>query len=155
MTTKSFELDVLLGFANVIADNADATVPLYIDLDKDGNPKAGGVPLGSTHVFIDQWPEEQNSVTLLDYPVSDDPSLSDSVIGVQVTIWHRDRDRLRSIVSDVFNLMQGRWGGNMGNVRLVQAVRRSGANLGQDGNGRVGRTENYYLTVHRLSTHRQ
>lgn len=154
MTTKSFELDVLLGFGNLIAEAA-TSVPLYIDLDADGNQKTGAPTSGATHIFIDQWPQEQNSVTLIDYPVSDDPSLSDSVIGVQVTIWHRDRDKLRTIVSDVFNTMQGRWGGSMGNVRLVQAARRSGANLGQDGNGRVGRTENYYLTVHRLSAHRQ
>lgn len=155
MTSKSFELDVLLGFGNIIADNPDATVPLHIGLDKDGNPKLAAPAPDATHIVIDEWPQEQNSVTLIDYPVSDDPSLSDSVIGVQVTIWHHERDKLRSIVSDVFNLMQGRWGGNMGNVRLVQVSRQSGANLGQDGNGRVGRTENYYLTVHRLSAHRQ
>ena len=63
---------------------------------------------------------------------------------------------LKQLALDVLvPLRHMEWGGNMGNVRLVQAVRRSGANLGQDGNGRVGRTENYYLTVHRLSTHRQ
>jgi len=155
MTMQSFELDTLLGFADVLVNNTAARVPLWSELDKDGKPRTTPEPDNALGIFIDQWPEELNSMSLTEYPVSDDPSLSESVIGVQVTIWHRDRDVLKAVLSDVFNAMHGRWGGNIGNVRLVQALRRSGANLGQQGNGRVGRTENYYLTVHRPSAHRQ
>lgn len=157
---QSFEMDTLLGFANVAADNPDAEIALWSeygteyegdDYVKNDDPEPGAVP-----IFIGIWPEEPDTcVTLTDYTVSDDPSLSDSVIGVQVTVRSKDVDVIRGITSDLFALFHGRWGGKLGRVTLVSASRSSGTNTGQDSSERQGRTENYYLTVHRPSTHRQ
>lgn len=152
--TDSFELDTILGFANVAADNAAAKVKLWSENDAAGEPNPAQ-PVGSVAIFVDVWPADMDSVTLADYPVSDDPSLSDSVIGVQVTIRCTDKAKAKAITSDLFNLFHGRWGGTLGSVRLVSAARRSGASLGQNASGRIGRTENYYLTVHRPSANRQ
>lgn len=150
----NFENALLFGVANDLADNPHALVKLWSELDENGEPNAAQ-PTGSTAIFFRVWPEEVDSVTLAPYPVSDDPSLSDSVVGLQVTIRCGDMQRVSDIADDVFSRFHGRQAGMLGTVRLVQSFRRSGANLGQDGNGRVGRTENYYLTVHRPTEHRQ
>lgn len=166
---QSFELDTLLGFANVAADNPEAEVPLWSELGTDYDPDLtdaygkpgsyvpnGEQPAGTVPIFIDRWPEGPGDVVVLtDYTVSDDISLSDSTIGVQVTVRSEDLDRIKGITSDLFALFHGRWGGMLGRVTLVSARRASGTNTGQDSNDRQGRTENYYLTVHRPSTHRQ
>lgn len=150
----NFENALLFGVANDLADNAAAKVKLWSELDENGQPN-GAQPTGSTAIFFRIWPEDVDSVTLVPYPVSDDPSLSDSVAGLQLTIRCADMQRVSDIADDVFSRLHGRQAGMLGNVRLVQAFRRSGADLGQDGNGRIGRTENYYLTVHRPTEHRQ
>ena len=151
----SFEMDTLLGFANVAAENAEAEVVLWSELDPEGNPNPDQ-PDGSVPIYIDRWPESpDDAVTITDYTVDDSPALSDSTIGVQVTIRSRDLDRVKGISSDLFALFHGRWGGKVGTVTLVTARRASGTNTGQDSNDRQGRVENYYLTVHRPSTHRQ
>lgn len=151
----SFEMDVLLGFANVAADNPDAEVQLWSELDPTGQPNPPQ-PEGSVAIFIDRWPEEPDEcVTIAEYTVSDDYSLSDSVEGIQATIRSADIERVRGISSDLFALFHGRWGGMLGTVTLVSARRASGTNAGQDSSDRQGRIENYYLTVHRPSTHRQ
>lgn len=166
---QSFEMDTLLGFANVAADNPEAEVPLWSELgtdydtgliDHEGKPGSyvpnADQPEGSVPIFIDRWPEGPDDVVVIaDYTVSDDPASSDSVIGVQVSVRCADLDKVKGITSDLFALFQGRWGGMLGRVTLVSARRASGTNTGQDSNDRQGRTENYYLTVHRPSTHRQ
>lgn len=150
----NFENALLFGVANDIANNPTAKVKLWSEGNKDGEPNAAQ-PTGSTAIFFGVWPEVIDSVTLNTYPVSDDPSLSDSQIGLQVTIRSADMMKVKDIADDVFNRLHGRQAGMLGNVRLVQAFRRSGADLGQDGSERYGRSENYYLTVHRPSTNRQ
>lgn len=151
----SFERDIILGFGNDIADNLAARVPLWIDVDKDGNDVPSAPSTGEVGIYLDEWPEDVPAVVIADYPVSDDYALSDSTVGVQVTVWHHDRLKLRDILADVFDTMNGRWAGTMGNVRVITVSRRSGANLGQDNTGRVGRSENYYIQAHRPSGHRQ
>lgn len=152
---QSFEMDTLLGFANVAADNPEAEVPLWSENDADGQPNPPQ-PEGTVPIFIDRWPEGPGDVVVIaDYTVADDISLSDSVLGVQVSVRCEDLDKVKGITSDLFALFHGRWGGKLGRVTLVSARRASGTNTGQDSNDRQGRTENYYLTVHRPSTHRQ
>lgn len=148
-TEISFEEEVLLGFADVIAGNPDATQPLWSE------HLTAEQPPGTVGIYLDVWPEDVDSVTITDYTVSDDPSLSDSVLGVQVTIKAARRSTVKAIASDVFSLFHGRQGGMLGAVRLVSARRASGTNTGQDSSERQGRIDNYYLTVHRPSPHRQ
>lgn len=150
MIEKSFEEYLCRGIAALMAANPESTTPLTWhdndDVYPDGTDFAG---------FIDSWPELRGgSFTVSDYTVDDSPSLSDSVVGIQITFWHRDRSKLKAAVSDTFNLLHGRWGGMIGGIALVSARRTSGTSLGQDSNDRQGRVENYYLTVHRPSTNR-
>lgn len=147
---QSFEEAVLDGFALVAAANPAAQVRLVYD-------KTGKVAYGPDQVGIhlDTYPEgARGSVSITDYTVSDDPSLSDSVMGVQVTIKHQDRQVVRRISGDLFSLFHARQRGMLGTVTLVSARRASGTNTGQDSSGRLGRIENYYLTLHRPSANR-
>lgn len=151
---QSFEMDTLLGLANLLADNEMAEVPLWSELDADGQPNAPQ-PVGTIAIYVDRYPEGLDSVTLADYTVDDDPSLSEQTIGVQVTIKARDLDAVKAVGSDIYALIHGRWGGMLGRVRLVSARRASGTSVGQDSSDRQGRQENYYLRVHRPSPNRQ
>lgn len=149
--TASFEERVLRGVAALLAGNPAATVALT---DDQGNP-AINYTAGQVGLYLDTWPEiPGGSVTLSDYPVTDDLALSDSVLGLQVTIRHADLSTVKAIASDVFNLLHGRQASMLGTVTLVSARRASGSNLGQDSNERRGRADNYYLTLHRPTTNR-
>lgn len=146
----SFEAAVLDGFARRAADWPDAKVRLTYDPDPDhvyDDDQIG--------IYMDTAPElRTTTVTLAEYSVSDDPSLSDSVVGIQVSIWSPDRDTIKSISSDLFNQFHGLWSTKLGVVSLVSCERSSGTNVGQDSQERPGRTENYYATVHRPSPNR-
>lgn len=151
-TAPSFEQLVLQGFAADLAANPAATVQLAYD---DLSDPAYVYPPDAIGLVLDTYPPgPDGSVTITDYTVTDDMSLSDSVIGIQLTIRHPDRLTVKAISSDVFNLFHGRGRGMLGLVTLVSARRTSGTNTGQDSNERQGRIENYYLTVHRPSPNR-
>lgn len=147
--TPSFEERVTRAFAADLAGNPDATQQLTYRADDSAYTS------GELGIYIDVWPQTPGgSVTVADYTVSDDPSLSDSVIGMQVTIRHADLMVVKRITSDIFNRWHGRQRSMLGDVTVVSAMRTSGTNAGQDSNERQGRIENYYLTVHRPSTNR-
>lgn len=146
----SFEMAVLDGFASMAAENPRARVKLAYEYD----PKRT-YPRGAIGITIDRYPAgPEASVTISDYTVDDDVALSDSTLGIQVSIWSKDRRQVKAIASDLFDLFHGRTHGMLGVVTLVMARRSSGTNVGQDSNERQGRTENYYVTVHRPSPNR-
>lgn len=96
-------------------------------------------------------------IALAVYTSDDDPSLSDSTLGMQVRLRAPDADTRKAddLADGVFDTLQGLHGATLGPLRLVYARRRSTLPLGIDGKGRHERTENYDLTVHRPSTHRE
>lgn len=77
------------------------------------------------------------------------------IVGVQFHFAAKDPDVLTMAVQAVADALEGRWGGTLGIVRLVSAAWQSGTPLGQDANGRRGRTDNYYLTINRTIPNRQ
>ncbi len=98
---------------------------------------------------------QQNIVSLTPYPVADDPTLSDSVQGVQVRLrGSRDSRSVDDLDDLVFDLLQGLGPVTLHGVRVSLVVRRGGAPLGPDANGRHQRSSNYHLTAHRPSRHR-
>lgn len=144
---STFELELLRGFARVAVEETSLGLAY-----REGDAVYEDTEVG---IYTDTYPEHPaDTVALHDYTVSDDPSLSDSVMGVQVQIRAATSARLREISSALFDLFQGRQAGMLGTIRLVMSARTSGTNVGQDSGGRLGRIENYYLTVHRPSPHR-
>lgn len=144
---SGFSTNLLTGLA---ADLHTATI---------GTWRATGVyTIAETAIVLGTIPQGPDRIiTLTAYGVSDDPSLSDSVIGVQVRCrWGGHDPRL---VEDLADLIFARWHGMTGvtltgGVFVVQCLRNSHGSLGEDENGRWMTTSNYYAWLHRPSTYR-
>lgn len=96
-------------------------------------------------------------VTLSAYVVTDDPFLSDSVIGMQVRARTGGSDPrpTNDLADAVFDQIHGLRNTTLNTgVRVVECLRRSGALLGQDELRRWLRSDNYYVTVWRPSPNR-
>lgn len=118
----------------------------------------GSYQATDTAIVVQTVPETlPRLVSLSRYPVSDDPSLSNSVVGVQVlTRWDGADPRPVDDLDDlIFEVLHGRTNLLLSTgVRIVQCLRQSGAPLGQDSSKRWSRSTNYYLDVHRPSANR-
>lgn len=119
---------------------------------------SGAYTVLQTGIVLDAVPQAPDRViTLSVYGQTDDPTLSDSVVNVQVrTRWGGQDPRGVADLDDaVFDLLH-----NMTNVtlstgvRVVQCLRTSGASLGQDENRRWSRSSNYLVTAWRPSANR-
>lgn len=109
-------------------------------------------------IVIKLVPESPDAIFALStYPVSDDPSLSDSVIGLQVLTRAGGQDpRVVDDYADaVFDQLHALHDVTLTTgVCIVECLHRSGSSLGQDDLKRWGNTDNYYATVWRPSPNR-
>lgn len=87
-------------------------------------------------------------------PAGDDPSLSDSVVSIQLE-FQGPSSRVIPAADYAFDRLQGFWGGTLGTVKVQHVERVSASGFGSDETQNYKQTENYYLKVHRPSTHRQ
>ena len=144
---SGFETNLMTGIAQLLA-----TAGLGVWRD------TGIYAPTETGIVMDTVPQSPDRViTLTDYVVSDDPTLSDSVIGVQVrTRWGgQDPRPVKDLDGSIFDALHGLEGVTLtGGIHIVSCFRRSGVSMGQDANNRWGRSSNYYATVHRPSTNR-
>lgn len=101
-------------------------------------------------------PSPDNVIALTGYSVSDDPTLSDGVMGVQVRTRTKGLDpRPTADLADaIFDALQGLGDVVLGGVRVQIVTRQSWVPLGADANGRQQRSDNYYATAHHPSSHR-
>lgn len=143
----SFTTDLLSGIAQLLEDTGQGT----------WKPTGAYATDDPTPIIIKSVPASPDRViTLSEYSVSDDPTLSDSVKGLQVRFRAgRDPRTVDDMADDAFDVLHGLQGVELSTgVLIVQSYRQSSALLGADDNGRHERSDNYYLTVHRPSTHR-
>jgi hypothetical protein len=142
----SFTGDLLNGVAAVLAGAGAGTYRA------DGSAYAAG----ETAIVFGAMPQTPDrAIVLSAYTVTDDASLSDSVIGLQVRCrGGSDPHDVEAIAGAVFDQLHGRTAYQAGTVRVVQSLRRSGTPLGRDDSNRWEHSDNYYLTVHRPSLHR-
>ena len=142
-----FESDFVVGFASLLATAGVGVWKL-----------TGSYATTDVAIAVDAVPLSPNdAITLTDYVVSDDPTLSDSVLGLQVRTRKAGADPrpVKDLDGAIFALLHGMPATTLpGGVHVVSCFRRSGASLGQDANGRWSRSSNYYATVHRPSTNR-
>lgn len=139
--------DLLHGLAQLLA--ADG-VGVYRDTGVYADTETG--------IVIGTVPQNPPAVVaLIPYPLTDDPTLSDSVQGLQLR-FRVDGSDPRDVtdLSDLaFNSLQGRGAVDLSpTARLLLAERRSGIPLGEDANGRPEWADTYQLTLHRPSRHR-
>lgn len=146
-----------IDFESALLEGVAATLAAEVTPELDWEPDPTKAYSGERPaIVLETYPEGVDDVvTLTAYPVANDVGDGSSdVVGVQAMIRSRDRATVRALNAGIFDALHGRRGGMLGTVRLVSARRASGTNVGQDADGRLVRSENYYLTVHRPSTHR-
>jgi hypothetical protein len=143
----SFSSDLFAGLAALLQG---AGIGVYSEMGIFGP--------GDVGIFDKILPSTPDGgIALAQYPVSDDPSLSDSVIGVQVRTRMAGEDSrpIDDLADAIFNQLQGLADRTLaGGVHVVEAERRSGSPAVQDDLKRWTRADNYYLTVWRPSPNR-
>jgi hypothetical protein len=147
---SGFKTDLLTGLAAWLATPARGLGATY-----KTSGAYGALELGIVLGELRPTPDRQIALTA--YPVSDDPALSDSVLGVQVLSRWGGRDPRPSDDLDdaIFNLLHGRQRLVLSTgITIVQILHVSGAPLGWDENQRRSVSSNYYVTAHRPSTNR-
>lgn len=142
----SFTNDLLAGLAVLLADEAGAT----------WRP-TGVYPAGSAWpIFLTVVPAAPDEmIALTAYPVEDNPTVSDVVVGVQLRArGSRDPRPVQDRLDAAYTVLHGRAGTVIGGITVPLIWRQSGAYLGTDGNGRHEHSHNYYLHANRPSVHR-
>jgi hypothetical protein len=138
-----------------VADDYEANLLRGIGLTLDAetylswlDPDAEEVyPPGAAGLYLGVVPSTPSiAIAMNSYTVQMHP---DAIIGVQFHIAAEDPDDLTNATQAVADVLEGRWGGMLGLVKLVASAWQSGTPLGQDANGRHQRTDNYYLTIAR------
>lgn len=113
---------------------------------------------GEQGIVVGTVPQSPDAVIcLIPYPLTDDPTLSDSVLGLQVRVRGATTDPrpVLDTLDAVFDLLQGHRPVDLaGTARLLIAERQTGTPLGEDSHGRFEAADSYQLTLHRPSLHR-
>jgi hypothetical protein len=145
----SFLTDLVTGFAALL-DGAS----IGLTWNADGSAYA----VDETGIYVGNAPlDVDRAVVLMPYPLTDDPSLSDSEVGMQV----RSRSAAQD-PRDVFDLDDAVADVLLGNypldlatgIRVVTLIRSSSVSLGQDDRRRWQWASSYPLSLHRPSLHR-
>lgn len=120
--------------------------------------KWGTFGLADTGIVDGGLPATPDNVyALASYSLTDDPTLSDSMIGLQVTARAKGQDPRPTgrMTARVYDQLHGLTNVLLpGGVYVVQCYRRSWTGLGQDENNRWREVSNFYVTVHRPSKYR-
>lgn len=139
--------DLLAGLATLLAG---ANVAKY--------DATGAYATTDTGIFLQVTPTSPDGALILSpYPVSDDPTLADSVVGVQVLTRMPGLDPrpVNDLADAAFDQLHGLHDVVLSTgVRVVELVRRSGVLLGQDDLRRWVRSDNYYVTTYRPGPNR-
>jgi hypothetical protein len=102
-------------------------------------------------------PTPDNAVVLSTYPVTDDPTLADTVTGLQVRTRAGGADPrpVDDLADAVFDQLQGLHDLTLSTgVRVVAVEHKGGSSLGQDDLKRWARVDNYYVTTYRPGPNR-
>jgi Bacteriophage minor capsid protein len=99
----------------------------------------------------------ENAIGLMSYSINDDPTNSDSVVGLQVHTRASGSDPRGTarLTGKVFDQLHGLTNKVLpGGVFVMQCYRQSWVSIGQDENNRWREKSNFYVTVHRPSKYR-
>lgn len=137
------------GFAQLLAD-------ANIGLSYTAN---GVYPAGQTGIYIMAVPVTPDRVvTLTPYPSGDDPTLSNSTIGLQIRSRSAGADPrdVMSIDDAVADVLLGNFPLILPTgITVTSLTRGSGVSMGQDDSKRWSWASSYHLGVHRPGLHRQ
>jgi hypothetical protein len=100
-------------------------------------------------------PSPDRLITLAAYVVGGGHGNASTTQGVQVRLRAgKDPRDVDDLADAIFDLLDSAGPLTLGGVGVSQAYRQSYSSLGQDGNGRWERSENYYLDAERPTVHR-
>ncbi len=126
--------------------------------DPTGAPYAAPYAADATGIYQRRIPSDRdNAIALSTYVVSDDPTLSDSITGLQVRgrTGGEDPQTTDDLMDAVFNQLQGLFEVTLpSGIRVISCSRKSGVSLGQDENKRWSSSNNYYVAIWRPSPNR-
>jgi hypothetical protein len=110
----------------------------------------GTYPEDAWGIFLGVTPDKPDrAVTLTTYPV-DDTDLTSVTTGLQLRFRAgRDPREVEDMSDAVYDLLHMRSHYVVNGIPINLSWRQSGAWLGQDGNQRIERTENFYLRTER------
>lgn len=142
-----FQTDLAVGFADLLVTAGAGTWRA-----------TGAYATSETGIYLRVLPASPDrAIVLAPYVVTDDPTLSDSVTGLQIaTRWEGANPTGNDDLADaVFDALQNLPRTTLSTGLVVtDCYRRSGSSLGQDGNQRWRTAQNFYIDAHRPSTHR-
>lgn len=119
---------------------------------------SGAYTSGQTGIALRVIPQSPDSIiALTTYSVTDDPSLSDTVTGLQVLTRKGGQDprTVDDLADDIFDQLHGLHDVLLSTgIHVVQCLHRSGTPLPEDDLHRWSRSDNYYVTTHRPSPNR-
>lgn len=103
-------------------------------------------------IFIGLTPDKPDrAITLMTYPVEDGGKTT-VITGLQIRFrGTRDTREIENLSDQVYNLLHYKSHYVVNNIHVELSWRQSGAWMGQDGNQRVERVENYYLHAERAA----
>lgn len=103
-------------------------------------------------IFLGLTPDQPDrAITLMTYPV-DDKDLTTVITGVQVRFrGRRDPREVENQCDAVYNLLHNKQHYYVNGIPIDLSWRQSGAWMGQDGNQRLERVENFYLHAERAA----
>lgn len=133
---------------------------LAVTVDGVSYDPTGAYPTDTTGIFDEVMPDGDSvpdrCVTLTTYPLGDDPTLSDSTVGLQVRVRSAGEDPrdAKDLDDAIFDALQAIAPVTLGGIRIVNFTRTSGVSLGQDERKRWHRSSNYTLDIWRPSTYR-
>lgn len=142
-----FQTNLMTGVAQLLAAASVGT----------WNP-SGAYQATDTAIVLRTLPETPDAIiALTTYPVTSDPSLSESVVGLQVLTRTGGQDPRTTddLADSIFDQLQGLHDVTLATgVHLVQCLHQGGGALPDDDLHRWARSDNYYITAHRPSPNR-
>lgn len=144
---SGYQTNLLTGVA-VLLDAASVA-----DWDAGGQYESG-----DTGIVLRTIPQSPDAIVALStYVVSDDPSLSDTVTGLQVLARAGGQDprTVDDLADAIYDQLHGLHDTLLSTgIHVIECLRRSGTPLPQDDLHRWSRSDNYYVTTHRPSPNR-
>lgn len=139
----SYTTDLTEGLADLLVDGALATY-------RPDGPYAAG----ETGVYLGVMPPEPDrAIAINAYPVEDNEH-SDAITGVQFRLRAgRDVRQVDALADGLFSLLHNRQGYWVRGIYVALTWRQSQAWIGQDTQGRMEITANYYARTTRTAPH--